>query len=832
MFAKAAKKTTPKLFTKNTESKLNQFVGKQSARKHFTYPKTSFFSFSVFILIQTAFSVYSILINDAIHTNIKTLHSLIRIAVSLILIFLWYICLHFERKRKIKQSTKLEVVITLLWAVSSIYLDLVLMSHQTSNNETNTQYDDLRSGFQFFEGFYVMTILFKQKTSKMIYLVLAVTSYATVAFKRGETLNGFYLLFTMIFNIFLIYFENNVFRSEMSQQFKVRQEGKKHRNILFLLPESVMTIDLKGNVKFTNSLMRNKFLFDGNTLEEDFLESFGELRYREHSYDYNFKASASSILYSQMRTLRSLPTRKYTLTRKGTLSVKAREELHAALKEVKSLQGLVDCFIANQEAWQADEEFFFIFDTKFFQKDVNIRLSVEIRASIFSNGDNTQLVMAFRDTTERDRIATLEVENITFRNNVLASFSHELRTPLNANLAFLEQSLNSIEVSKKVKENLLMPAMVSSRLLLSLVDDILDFSQFIIGKLAIRSRAAEIRDTIESCMKLFRDQAKSKGLNLVLSVDESVPKLFFTDHQRLSQILINLLSNAIKFTFTGTVKVTFEDVNEGMFQLSVSDTGLGLTKEEVDRLKDRLSHGELKDKLNSGSSGIGMGLFIAQTLSMLITGKLGGIKVVSEYGKGTTASFMIEYHEVLKFSDSSIDDSLAEEFSKRDDVTPMKVREYKTEFNAKKKSHTKFRFGSDLARLEHTQEKVLIVDDEVFNIMVLENYCKEFNIQTERAFNGRDAIEKIKELKKGGIRVRVVLLDVNMPIMNGYETSEALNRMTEEGELDEVKIIGVTAYVAPDMIAKCYECGFSSVVNKPVSKEMVKKVLKSYNVII
>ena len=169
-------------------------------------------------------------------------------------------------------------------------------------------------------------------------------------------------------------------------------------------------------------------------------------------------------------------------------------------------------------------------------------------------------------------------------------------------------------------------------------------------------------------------------------------------------------------------------------------------------------------------------------------------------------------------------------FSSEEDDSPVKVQNYHTEFNTSKKKRSKSLKHQKIGA--SSKEKIMLVDDEIFNILVLESFCKYFRLPTEKAFNGKEAIEKILRLKEEGTVVRIVLLDVNMPVMDGYETSKALNAMVEKGELDEIVIIGITAYVAPDMIAKCYKAGFTKVLNKPVSKEALRTALKDYKVVI
>lgn len=130
---------------------------------------------------------------------------------------------------------------------------------------------------------------------------------------------------------------------------------------------------------------------------------------------------------------------------------------------------------------------------------------------------------------------------------------------------------------------------------------------------------------------------------------------------------------------------------------------------------------------------------------------------------------------------------------------------------------------------EGCQVKALIVDDEIFNIIVLENFCKSLGIATEKAFNGREALNKLKvSCYDTTFSIKIVFMDINMPLMDGYETTIAINEMIERGEIEDVVVIGVTAYVSRDMIEKGIECGMKEVMNKPVTKEGLIGILRKY----
>jgi len=126
--------------------------------------------------------------------------------------------------------------------------------------------------------------------------------------------------------------------------------------------------------------------------------------------------------------------------------------------------------------------------------------------------------------------------------------------------------------------------------------------------------------------------------------------------------------------------------------------------------------------------------------------------------------------------------------------------------------------------------RVLIVDDEVFNILIVETFCKSLGVLTERAFNGKEAVDKILD-HQNDLGIRLVLTDVNMPIMDGYDTTLTLTELMNDGKIPHMKIVGITAYVSKEKIDKCYECGMDDVLNKPLDKGRLTKVFERYGIL-
>lgn len=120
---------------------------------------------------------------------------------------------------------------------------------------------------------------------------------------------------------------------------------------------------------------------------------------------------------------------------------------------------------------------------------------------------------------------------------------------------------------------------------------------------------------------------------------------------------------------------------------------------------------------------------------------------------------------------------------------------------------------------------------ERVNILVLERYCKSLGLKTEKAYNGKDALARVQEIYQRKQKISMVFMDINMPIMDGYQTTLALREMSQKEEIDDVLIIGATAYVSKDKIDKCYECGMNEVINKPLSQDTFNKIVRKYGLV-
>ncbi len=370
------------------------------------------------------------------------------------------------------------------------------------------------------------------------------------------------------------------------------------------------------------------------------------------------------------------------------------------------------------------------------------------------------------------------------KSHFLANMSHEIRTPMNAILGFSEIMMEKI--TDQQLSHYVASINSSGKSLLSLINDILDLSKVESGKMQLEYSVVSLASLIKEMKVVFGQRLSEKNLDFIIDIPKDFPNALVMDDARVRQVLINLIGNALKFTDSGHIKISLNQRtstnNEKScfdFALAVEDTGMGIPKE--DRTSIFSAFSQMDGQKFSKFGGTGLGLAISSQLIKVMGGE---IKIDSQVGKGST--FQLEFKDI--------------EVASADDIT---------------KQSSDF----DYSKIQFENSVVIVADDIDFNRELIRGFLEGFGLQIVEAKNGKEAFDKTKEYK-----ANVVLMDIRMPEMNGYD---ATNLLREDPEFKDIPVIAVTASVMKEDIENL-EYVFSSYLKKPISKKQLFKELIKY----
>ncbi len=362
------------------------------------------------------------------------------------------------------------------------------------------------------------------------------------------------------------------------------------------------------------------------------------------------------------------------------------------------------------------------------------------------------------------------------KQQFLSNMSHEIRTPMNAIIGFTKV-LFKTELSAKQKEYL-NAIKISGDALIVLINDILDLAKVEAGKMTFEKVPFKMASSVSAMLHLFETKIQEKNLELIKEYDSNIPNVLIGDSVRLHQIILNLVSNAIKFTEKGKVTVSVrllhEDEEQATIEFSVSDTGIGIAKNKLEHIFENFQQASSGTARLFGGTGLGLAI-----VKQLIEPQGGNITVKSKINEGSTFSFTLSFQKTK--GDINLDGYLEVKESLELDTEIKNI-------------------------------KVLVVEDIALNQLLMKTLLDDFGFERDVASNGKIAIEKL-ETKTYDI----ILMDLQMPEMNGFEATEYIRNTLNS----KIPIIALTADVTTVDLEKCKAVGMNDYIAKPVDEKLL-----------
>jgi len=462
-----------------------------------------------------------------------------------------------------------------------------------------------------------------------------------------------------------------------------------------------------------------------------------------------------------------------------------------------------DYFTEPQKAREVYQEVFakgFVADYPLTIKD-HIQTDVLFNGSVYKDEQGSVLgaVVVARDITEQKRnekelieakvfaeLATLIAEEakakaetatgiaedaVKAKQQFLSNMSHEIRTPMNAIIGFTKVLLKT-DLSAKQKEYLT-AIKLSGDALIVLINDILDLAKVDAGKMTFEQTPFRMASSISAMLHMFEPKIQEKNLELVKEYNNRIPEVLLGDPVRLHQIILNLVSNAVKFTTKGKITVSVnlihEDEQKVTIEFAVTDTGIGIPADKIEKIFENFQQASSHTSRLYGGTGLGLSI-----VKQLIEPQGGSIRVKSKIDEGSVFSFTLDFQ----------------------------------------KTNAEVEGEAEILELdpEIKNIKVLVVEDIALNQLLMKTLLDDFGFEQDIAANGKIAIEK---LKSGSYDI--ILMDLQMPEMNGFEATEFIRKTMNS----KIPIIALTADVTTVDLAKCKAVGMNDYIAKPVDERIL-----------
>ena len=409
-----------------------------------------------------------------------------------------------------------------------------------------------------------------------------------------------------------------------------------------------------------------------------------------------------------------------------------------------------------------------------------------------SKGENDTYISVGRDITSRI-LTDIELkkakesaeESLKVKNEFLANMSHEIRTPLNAVIGFTDLLLETRLTSE---QKLHLETMKNSgEILLSLINNVLDLSKLDSNKFEIEEISFDLHKNLDEVVRLMKIKASEKKIELKLNIDSNTPKEVIGDPNRLGQILLNLIGNAVKFTNEGYVEVSVKEVEETAItsnvMFEIKDTGIGIVSNKINTVFGAFT--QAKSDTSRIYGGTGLGLTIVKKLVHLLDGK---IKVESKFGEGSVFTITIPFKSSDKINKKEVEEEVSLD-------KPLGLN-------------------------------ILLVDDNKTNQLLGKTRLERWDCKVDIANNGIEGVKKAQQKLYD-----VILMDIQMPIMDGYEATKIIKNDISR-QVSKIPIIAMTAYTSKTDIKRAIDAGMDDYIFKPFKPAEIYKLLKKYGGIV
>ncbi len=452
----------------------------------------------VYTLIEIANTIYDIYVYlDFISTTSKVLRTVFTVVFYVIFNIVNFTYFTFRKKGFRKRANILETILVLilgLWILSRYILGI-----HDSFDDPNEYVVAIKILLRFFVltsdtilWFILVASFIQQIYNTIILIVLMLSGHIAMLFYANQYFFASKVIAEVILIILIFVYMQRKRMKFIHEAWKLSISDVFYKNVLNLLPEGIMVLTANQNITYINHYLDENLAWNKGDLGS-FSSSFQSLKLRHFVKETRFQQyvfppncpKKINFAYSKSWTSETI------------MAVDDRESLlKSKATNISSFVDLVKFFQHNTESWANISTHTLVFDSKYVHPETKETLSIEIKAFILHGEKEIQLTLLFRDTTDRDKIATLEAETESYKNNLIASLSHELRTPLNSNLGSLEQAMRHSQIPQDIKENLLEPALISAKLLLHLVNDTLDYSQTLKGNLQVNINPLSVKKKI------------------------------------------------------------------------------------------------------------------------------------------------------------------------------------------------------------------------------------------------------------------------------------------------------------------------------------------------